>query len=176
MKQALRTGRRVLLYGALGSWWAISALNQLQKAGPVQRRVDPLQIFIPSWRFFGPHPGMHDTHLLYRDELADGTLTEWREKVIVEERRGHHIVWNPNRRREKVVFDAVEELKIFVRREEPLERLQLTLPYLVLLNYVSKQCDHHADAKRTQFLIALSPGYDETVPPEMFFASDVHSL
>ncbi|MFD8827332.1 hypothetical protein ACFV1C_33915 [Streptomyces sp. NPDC059605] len=164
------------LYGALGSWWAVSALNQMRKAEWIQRRVDPLQIFIPSWRFFGPHPGMHDTHLLFRDELPDGTMSDWEEKVIVEERRVHHMVWNPNRRREKVVFDAVEELKVFIRREEPLERLQFTVPYLVILNYVSKQCRHDPSAKRTQFLIALSPGYDETLPPEMFFASDVHGL
>ncbi|MGW3010412.1 hypothetical protein ACWC9R_16510 [Streptomyces sp. NPDC001219] len=176
MQKVLRTGRRIALYGALGSWFAVTALNQLQKAGKIQQKVDPLQTFIPSWRFFGPHPGMHDTHLLFRDELPDGTLTEWQEKVIVVERMARHTVWNPNRRREKVIFDAVEELKIFVRQEAPMEKMQLTVPYLVILNYVTHQCAHHEAAARTQFLVATSPGYDEDIPPEMFFASDIHAM
>lgn len=173
----LTGARRVAIYGTLSAWMALTLMEQLQKGTRVNRRIDPLSAMIPNWRFFGPLPAMHDCHLLYRDELKGGKMTAWREVNIVEERRIGHMVWHPNRRREKVLFDATEEMKSHISRERDLRKLQLTVPYLLLLSYVTHSCDHHPESLRTQFLLANGSGYDEeSSEPLLFFASDIHSL
>ncbi|MGC5000830.1 hypothetical protein [Streptomyces sp. DT195] len=175
--RGLTAARRLAVYGTLSMWLSLTLLEQLQKGTKVNRRVDPLSAVIPNWRFFGPQPAMHDCHLLYRDELEGGEMTAWREVDVIEERRSSHMVWHPNRRREKALFDATEEMKSYVGRERELRILQLTVPYLLLLSYVTHNCDHHAQALRTQFLLANGPGYDEKGPePLLFFASDIHAL
>lgn len=174
----LTLARRVALYGALSTWLSLTLMEQLQKGAKINRRLDPLNALIPNWRFFGPQPAMHDCHLLYRDELAGGEMTDWREVEVVEERRTSHMLWHPNRRREKVIFDVTEEMKAYARREQELRKLQVTVPYLVLLSYVTHHCEHHPQARGTQFLLANGPGYDEQeeADPLLFFASDVHDL
>ncbi|MGW3956787.1 hypothetical protein ACWEKM_39145 [Streptomyces sp. NPDC004752] len=68
-------------------------------------------------------------------------------------------------------------MKSYVGRERELRKLQLTVPYLLLLSYVTHSCDHHPHAIRTQFLLANGPGYDEAgSEPLLFFASDIHAL
>ncbi|MEU6237765.1 hypothetical protein [Kitasatospora sp. NPDC047058] len=173
----LHGGRRAVLYGTLTAWFGLTVLEQLQKGTKVNRRLDPLSAVIPNWRFFGPQPAMSDSHVLFRDELADGSVTDWQEAAVVEERRLSHMVWHPNRRREKVVVDAVEEMKVLTGLEQDLKKIQLAIPYLLLLTYVSKGCTHHPQTRRTQFLLASGPGYDEDGPePTLFFASDFHAL
>lgn len=175
--QLLKGARRVVLYGTLSVWFSLTLMEQLQKGTKVNRRIDPLSAVIPNWRFFGPQPAMHDCHLLYRDELRGGKMTAWREVEVVEERRSSHMFWHPNRRREKVLFDATEEMKSYAGRERDLRKLQVTVPYLLLLSYVTRYCNHHPQAIRTQFLLANGPGYDEAgSEPLLFFASDVHKL
>jgi len=56
------------------------------------------------------------------------------------------------------------------------EDIQVSVPYLTLLNYATHQVPHHPEAKRVQFLIATSAGYDETEEPMMLFLSNPHPL
>lgn len=163
-----------LAVAVLGGWLIASAVGQL----PVERfqrlrRWDPGNL-IPEWTFFAPNPGIHDAHLLYRDLLEDGTLTEWREIPLLEPRIYAHTVWNPNSRQEKAVFDAISELKIRSAYTDQ-KSLQVSVPYLALLNFVSSLF-HEEGANATQYLVAESTGIDLTEEPSMVFLSNLHGL
>ena len=60
--------------------------------------------------FFAPNPGKTDIHLLKRERLADGAVTEWSEYPLLERRSLRHMLWHPGRRVEKLLPDAVSEL------------------------------------------------------------------
>lgn len=168
---------RILVYGVFGAWLAASALAQdPTRKFLLTRKLDPTGAFLPDWRFFAPRPAMHDYHLLMRDELPDGTLTPWRDVYQINERKWHHAVWFPGRRAEKVIADAVSGLVSFSQLDRRPEEIQLTLAYLTLLNFVTNRVDHAPDAVRTQFLIAISAGYEESEDPGMLFLSNLHPL
>lgn len=168
---------RILVYGVFGAWLAASALAQdPTRKFLLTRKLDPHGSFLPDWRFFAPRPAMHDYHLLMRDELSDGTLTQWRDVYQINERKWHHAVWFPGRRAEKVVADAVSGLVTFSKLERRPEEIQLTLAYLTLLNYITHQVEHAPDTVRSQFLIAISAGYEESEDPGMLFLSNLHPL
>jgi hypothetical protein len=161
--------------GALGAWYAVTAAAQFPALRRRLDRFDPSGMLLPSWRFFAPWPAVHDLDLYCRDQLADGTVTPFRDVTIVQARRLQHAVFHSNRRHEKGVFDLCQAT-LWLAARWPLERLQLTLPYLHLLNWVTASCAHHPDAVRTQFLIGRSAAYDSTVEPDFLFASDFHLL
>jgi hypothetical protein len=172
------TAARYLVYGVLGTWLAMTFVSQepTRKFDKL-RRWDPTGAFIPDWRFFAPRPGMHDNHLLVRDELPDGGYTPWQEYVQVETRRWQHFFWYPGRRAEKVVTDAVGALnQLQPDLKDSKENVQVSVPYLTLLNYVVHQVPHHPDGKRVQFMIATSAGYDDLEEPTALFLSNTHPL
>ena len=161
--------------GGLGLWFATSAATQFPA---LRKRVDFYDVsgmLLPSWRFFAPWPAVHDLDLFVRDQLPDGSVTPFRDVTIVAKRRWHHSIFHNNRRHEKGIFDVCQATLLLAGRW-PLDRLQLTLPYLTILNWVTHGCEHHPDAQRTQFLIGRSAGFDESVEPEFLFASDFHLL
>lgn len=169
---------RYALYGVLGSWLAITVVCQdPRRKFDKARKFDPTGALIPDWRFFAPRPGMHDNHLLVRDELPEGEVTAWKEYVKVEERSWRHFFWYPGRRAEKVVTDSVSGL---IQQQDALKDritdVQVSIPYLTLLNYVTHQVSHHPEAKRVQFMIAMSAGYDDSEEPVMLFLSNPHPL
>ncbi|MFF5986741.1 hypothetical protein [Prauserella flavalba] len=172
---------RGALYGVLGAWFGLTVVGQkLYRDQRKQTIWDKLYLVIPDWRFFAPNPGIHDHHLLMRDQLADGSLTAFREIGGVQERTLLHAVWHPHRRAEKTVFDSVAELLRYVGQHGeglngPDPSLQLSVPYLTLLSYVTSR-EHHPDAVRTQFLIAVSGGYEEEDEPTMVFLSELHAV
>ncbi|KMS87533.1 DUF5819 family protein [Prauserella rugosa] len=175
---------RKALYGLFATWFGLTVVGQKLYRDPRRRSAwDKLCLVIPDWRFFAPNPGVHDQHLLMRDQLTDGTLTPWQEISHVEERTLLHALWHPHRRAEKTVFDASAELLRNIDDEEHQHRLdgkpdptlQLSIPYLTLLAHVTSR-QHHPDAERTQFLIAMSGGYDEQDEPAMVFLSELHAL
>ena len=169
---------RYALYGVLGSWLVATTLSQdpTRKFDKI-RKLDPTGSLIPDWRFFAPRPGMHDYHLLFRDELPDGEVTAWKQISEIERRHPRHLLWYANRRAEKVLADSVVGIVSFNMLEERnKEDIQLTVPYLTLLNYVTHQIPHADDARRTQFLIAASGGYDESEEPLILFLSNLHPI
>lgn len=176
-----RGGRigRGAIYALFSTWFALSFLKQ----EPTRRwgwasRIDSSGMIVPDWRFFAPNPGMWDNHLLFRDELDDGTVTSWKEVNPTRNRFWVHILWYPDRRDEKALFDLVGA--IAVNTIDPAftnpRDLQVTTPYLMLLNYVSHRQRHHPHAKATQFLISRSAGREESEKPLALFLSSVHPL
>lgn len=159
----------------LGAWYAVTAVAQFPQLRRRIDKYDPSGMLLPSWRFFAPWPAVHDLDLFCRDELADGTVTPFRDVTIVQARRFQHAVFHANRRHEKGMFDLCQAT-LYLASRWPLDRLQLTLPYLTLLNWTTLTCEHHPDAVRTQFLIGRSAAYDDSVEPDFLFASDFHEL
>lgn len=179
LKRRLRTLGHGLLYAVLGAWFIATAAGQdPTRRWSALRKYDPTGLILPDWRFFAPRPGMHDNHVLIRDELADGTLTPWKESASSKTRRPIHILFYPTRRSEKAVTDAASALLLFVGKNAPKhkEDIQLSIAYLSLLNYASNEVAHHPDAVKTQFSLVTATGYDESEEPEVAFLSNLHHL
>lgn len=170
---------RGVLAAVFGTWFAMSFLSQdpTRKWDKVRKKFDPSGAFVPDFRFFAPNPGVHDYHVLVRDELPDGSTTNWAELGGPHTRKLHHSIWFTGRRAEKVVLDSVSGILEYTNdKENTPEGVQLTIPYLTILNHVTHQAPHHPDAKRTQFLICSSDGYYEEEEPNMIFLSNLHPL
>lgn len=172
---------RALLYTAFASWFVATALSQdPTRTHSGFRRFDPTGIFIADWRFFAPVPGTHDHHLLYRDVLPGDATTDWRE---IEQQRGRkaiQMLFYPSRRGDKAITDAVGSLLKNLHASEPgpltKNAIQVSLPYLALLNFVTRQVSHAPTAVTTEFIIARSNGFDESEDPEVVFLSNRHAL
>lgn len=172
----LRTARRWGLYGLLGGWLGLTVFQQADRPHWLQSKVDPTAMAVPNWRFFAPTPGRHDFNILVRNRLPDGSLTPWREHTTGVPRTLTQMVWHPARRMEKAVFDAISQLFDIADRVPDPRHLQVAVPYLALLNYITHQPDHRPTATALQFMIAHTAGYDETVDPKFLFLSEWHAL
>lgn len=126
---------------------------------------------LPQWNFFAPTPGTVDYYLLFRDELADGSVTPWREIPLTADRRWHHWAWHPERRLKKALFDAVTHVAIHVR--SGLTDVRLTVAYLVLLNFVAEYPRLYRFEK-TQFLVMMSSAEDADGEPSEVMLSELH--
>ena len=125
----------------------------------MEKSIRALDVFgvIPYWNFFAPQPGTWDYSLLYRDRLASGSQTNWREISLCRPRTAWDWIWNPKKREKKALFDIVTSLMQSATVMEP-DQLVLTVPYIILLDYVS-QLPRPYGAVATQFLLmADEPG------------------
>lgn len=68
---------------------------------------------LPGWRFFAPNPGVQNVHLLVRT-TAPGAAepTPWRDMTPTIEHGVLQVVWNPNSRGPKALFDAMQQLSV----------------------------------------------------------------
>lgn len=156
----------------LGGWLLLSVLVLVPRLTLPIRLLDPLSV-IPEWKFFAPNPAQGDYCLLYRDQFPDGSLTPWTEVVQSAGRRWWSMLWNPGKRANKALFDAVVELGRQARAQA--EGLEASFAYLTLLNYVSV-LPRMSHARVTQFLILYSHASRHDSQPEMVFLSGLHSL
>lgn len=187
-------------------WTAATVLAAVDKTfnhDVIPARLRSAFHFVPIWNFFAPNPGRWDYHLLYRDRLGDGTLTEWREaEELTRTPDRRKWGWNPELVRMKAVVDFVQKINEIIRNdvgldgktrgdftdstegEEPggtlddLETVEtkrhlVSGPYLLLLNYVTR-LEHPDDAEETQFMLMCSSYRDPE--PQPAFISDTHTL
>lgn len=156
-------------------WLVLTALGQLDVR--LARRLKDWDVFmlLPSFRFFAPTPSVHDLHLLYRDRLADGYVAAWREVPLPLPPPWINPLWNPGRRERKALFDATQHLARQINERSPEPRaILLSIPYLILLNYVSG-LPRLCAASTTQFLVMRSDRL-QGGDPQPFFVSSLHSL
>lgn len=161
---------------ALSLWLALTVLSHLPFLG--LRKIKRFDLFgaIPVWNFFAPRPGVYDYHLLFRDRLGDGTLTEWRELRLTERRRMSHAVWNPGKREKKAVLDLMVSLAEHLTVQKvSVSIIHLSIPYLHILGLIDS-LDRRDDAVMTQFLVMISSGYAPQEDPKPFFYSEWHEL
>jgi hypothetical protein len=88
---------------------------------------------LPQWSFFAPVPSISDFTLWFRDELSDGSATNW-IPVRFPARRRYAFIWNPGRRERKAIFDLTIKLMLDLKSDP--ESIHLSVPYLVLLAHV----------------------------------------
>lgn len=160
--------------GVMIGWLLLSALCQVPCGLTSRIRAYDLAGLIPVWPFFAPVPGTCDYYLLYRDELADGSLGNWREIPLCDERQSWHVIWNPYKREKKALFDLTTAL-LMEAKPEAIEAIQLSVPYLSILTYVSSLPRSYA-ARSTQFLLMMTDEQRIGLVPEPIFTSAVHPL
>lgn len=167
---------RTALYALLAFWAGCTMLRQIDPSSKYVYRLDRMGFVVPNFRFFGPVPSVHDSHLLIRFHLGDGHTGPWRELICREKRKLVHMVWAPHRRMNKGLFDAQVELLNVIGMTQDMQRLSATIPYRTLLNLAVHGVEHPAGARAAQFAIARSASHDSSVTPEIMFASDIHEL
>lgn len=111
---------------------------------------------LPRWTFFAPNPATRDLHLVVRDRLLSGELTEWEELEYAPERGNFDAVWHPGKRSRKAVTDAAQSLKMIVRRN--VMWVPGSLPYLVILNMCVHGVPRKLQATARQFALVETSG------------------
>jgi hypothetical protein len=115
--------------------------------------------YLPTWTFFAPNPGVTDTRVLWREQLADGTVSHWHE--LVPPCGGlARAVWNPTKRARKGVTDCAPMIVRLVARNKTSVLPMLSLPYLMLVQHVAGLPGSPLSVAR-QFTVINTQGSDE---------------
>jgi hypothetical protein len=157
----LLLSRGVLAEAFFAVWMALTIVHQSRSARRFTGVVDPLGFFLPVWTFFGPIPGTLDSEILYRHVLDDGQETRWTPLPIYEDRRFSHLLVHFNRRKEKVVFDAVSVVLELIREGKPDDYIITSSSYIVLLGALISSTPAPAPASFIQFMVVNSSSADE---------------
>ncbi len=135
---------------------------------------------VPQWTFFAPKPGMNDFRVSYRcflDDVADSTkLCPVFENYF--DRPDYAFFWNPQKRLKKAVFDMCIELATIIthnQKKASTIRLELSLPYILILSYVSNLPEVKLYSK-IQFLISISSYKEHAEKLQVMYISDIHTL
>lgn len=135
-------------------------------------KVDMIRRFLPGWHFFAPNPGIHSYHLLYRDQLSETQIGNWKE-VRINATGSPRPLWNPSKTFNKAILDiAMELIEIINTSRNNSYIIKISIPYLTVLTHVSN-IPRTIKPIATQFLIMRSSpetGY------EIILLSDLHSL
>lgn len=163
-----------LALGGLALWFTVTLLSQHpRREFDRVADCDKTGVAVPNWRFFAPEPAQHDYHVLYRTETADGRTTEWREASAISPRRPSQMVWFPDRRREKGLFDICHELITVMKRHGA--DLTGAPAYRMLRNSVARTVRSAAGdgpaPRGFQFVVARHTGHDPGHEPDYVFAS-----
>ncbi|MFI1866519.1 hypothetical protein [Streptomyces jumonjinensis] len=134
-------------------------------------RLDPFSTLFPNWRFFAPTPAQHDLQFYYRTLDEAGETSEWAPVEVIAGRKAHQILWFPERRTEKAVFDLGTEV---MRHLDKGFQTARGLPgYRILCAYFRAGIERSGatGVKGFQFTLVRNAGYDDTEEPEIIFVS-----
>lgn len=144
---------------AVVAWLLATLVYQYSPVQVAVDRHDPFKV-LPSWAFFAPNPAYHDYHLLVRELRRDGSFGPCVAIGKYAERRLTHAIWNPAKRPQRVLLDAMQAIKRFRRWSASEDVLQCSLPYLLLLHHAILHYQRGADAAALQFVVAETSGRD----------------
>lgn len=164
----------IICIAVLGAWLMVSALSQLNLPPATVLKSHDVFSLIPNWSFFAPRPGTSDYHLLFRDLSSSGEPGRWQEIPLADKRTLWGAIWNPQKRQTKTLSDVVRGL-LRLAQDKSLQDYSLTLPYLVILNYVSS-IPRPGTSAQTQFMILKSEGFFSNEDPQFLFLSNTHEL
>lgn len=135
------------------------------------RSADKAGFWLPNWRFFAPEPAQSDYHLLHRTLSIDRVESDWAETHETTSRKLIHLLWFPDRRTDKGIFDAIAELMGFIPFGEKV--ILSSPPYTALSAFVLRRIRDTTPGPIAgyQFMLATSTGYDETTEPEEILTS-----
>lgn len=155
----------------LALWWLTTVAYQFEP--PILRKIN-FHGFVPSCRFFAPRPMITDARIYYacepnRDQPLDQIT--W-QPLIVAPKHSLRPIWNPDQRLEKSVHNIVRQL---MRLHESGARVELTIPYLRLLNLANERSCDQVDAGYVRFIITRHRGVEDD-GRYITFASHEHRL
>jgi hypothetical protein len=158
-------------------WFGLSIFRQLpgKHSHPIFR-YDFLSL-IPIWKLF-VSPIEKDFHLLYRDRFKGGDkMTDWH--LVSPYRRYKFVgaIWNPTQLFDKSKFDLITKLALSTANVQDLSKLEETMPYQTILNYVMqlpRSYDIGKEEFDTQFMIMTTSGIIAEEPPRTVFVSAFH--
>jgi hypothetical protein len=115
--------------------------------------------YIPTWTFFAPNPGVHDTRVLWREQLPGGAVGPWHE--MDPPRAGLlRAVWNPGKRARKGVSDCASIVVRAIGRDESSPLPMIGLPYLMIVQHMEGLAGSPLGHAR-QFSVIDTQGADE---------------
>ncbi len=137
-------------------WLLLTLAYQYKPIGRKMGRFDFCRL-LPSWTFFAPSPATRDYHLLIRDQLSNGELSDWCEVTMAQPRGKFDGIWHPAKRRRKILSDAAQSIKL-LNRETESSVVQHSLPYLLILHYCVTQHARSASSEARQFAFVETSG------------------
>lgn len=136
---------------------------------------------IPRWTFFAPSPGVVDYRIVFQDyRNEDEPVGNVREIQLHAARSITHAIWNPDKRIRKGFFDLAQQLQqLHQLQRGSSERnvnlgIQMTDPYLAVLNVIMAPERLWPDAQYRRFLVVFTSGFDGEQTPVPAFVSDFH--
>jgi hypothetical protein len=152
-------------------WLILTALCNIGSIGRALR-VRDIWGLLPEWRFFAPNPIEADLRLLYRDFASADARGVWTEPPVLHGRRWWHFLWNPEKRINKSLFDAMNEVQTLALASDA---RVFSPSYLLLLNVVSN-IRRTWPARQVQFAVAMVYGKACAGDPAVVFVSQRHDL
>ncbi len=175
-----------LIVTLLAVWFIVSILSQfrytrLKSARRLVSLVEKCDLFliVPNCSFFAPYPPNTDMEVLYRDKLRDGELTLWRamRRRSIPFWKGF---WNPDKRRQKILIELSLSLarnaKSHIASRSSGKAMYVSFAYVNLADYIARTAVHVPMTSQTQFMIALSSGFDRRKQPAILFISPFFHL
>ena len=169
-------------------WFAASIFWQFQYKSKTADQIKSYDILgmVPNWTFFAPNPGTSDYHLIYREQLEDKSITAWTEIPLTSRRLTLDWLWNPQKRKNKLLMDCVSSLAQVAMNMQQLKpqpenynQLCLTIPYLLILNLVCNNKQILITSENTlyrQFAIIKTDGYFRKTQPQILIQSIYHPI
>jgi hypothetical protein len=175
----------VVVEALLALWFICSLANQFcpgrwrwgRRFTAILKRTDPLAL-VPDYRYFAPAPPAFDLELLYRDRLRDGSVTPWRAFDISSDPRWR-LFWNSGKRRYQAAADhcarLIHQATLQIVGQRTAEQMYLSSSYVAVVQYVAG-ASHSIAGVETQFLIAVSAGFDTRREPAIALVSPFFRL
>jgi len=161
----------------LGAWFTLSIVVHLHSE--TRARLPFLETWgvLPHWNFFAPRPGVHDTHLLFRDIDRNGEPMQLGYVPMIGPRRWYHFLWHPDKFRSKVVADIAAAIQVNCRLTQESDGdsrlVMLTQPYVLAL-HLAMRMPHPPAACARQFILARNRTFDEEVEQHLVYISEYH--
>ena len=92
--------------------------------------------YIPAWTFFAPNPAVTDTRVLWREQFADGGISQWHE-MVPPQSNAMRMLWNPKKRARKAISDCAPMVVQLISRDQKSPLPMLSLPYLMLVQHIA---------------------------------------
>lgn len=169
----------------LGFWFFLSILWQFkfEFLQPINK-YDIFQL-LPNWTFFAPNPGTVDYHLIYRQkDIGTQENLDWSEIPIIQNRTLQHFLWNPQRRKIKLIIDAINAIvkinannsKFKLSEENSTKALYISVPYMLLMQTVLNNIKTGSDNAQFQFAVIESTGFIQRDEPKYVIISAFHTI
>lgn len=168
----------------LCAWGVASIFYQFRATADAVGRWNYFSL-IPKWTFFAPRPKTTDYQLCYQDHrLGSATVAEPVEIPMVPKggiAPAVRFIWNPSKRNTKAVNDLTSFIAGYKQRHRHrLAKnalvLELYVPYLVLLNYVSSRARVPSRDCRRRFVVRKTFGHFRSDPPVPVLESNFHRV